>query len=526
MTADSIPATPVDEPKGPCPLEALQMPLGIPPDENVLNSGFPTRKPACALRVHGYIKDKLLGSGSYGKVFCVHNKSGQKFACKEIDMNRASAADARHLFKEGSLLGELKHPYIVKHVAHFTENGFLFLVLEYCSGGDLASRIGYSKRQKLLIPEQQVLVWLFHALSALDYLHGQHVLHRDLKPQNLFITRSGKLKIGDLGIAKLLENTVAVARTQIGTPFYLSPELCKGRPYAWPSDIWAMGCIVFETCAQKPPFDGPNMISLVNQICTSVVPDLPSEYSNQMHQLCKQMLEKNPEDRPSAGGVLFQPELQKVQEQQLLVKAGEGNGDPLEEENHEDSMANEKEESSEQHKCCFGSTQGDSVSLLSNIENEKENIGKHSCTVPSLYCDLARTIVTCTQTNQTMNAQGEELMRRLYLKCVQVNPGHILQELAVPLREELLGTPEGAQLTQGEPKSVNVAIGASSIATMDKQVFCVGRAEFCDVVTPRTDRYISRIQLVIFNLPGGLIAVDGWSLTGTSVSTWGLAAER
>eukprot|EP00913_Durusdinium_trenchii_P034078 g31897.t1 len=130
------------------------------------------------------------------------------------------------------------------------------------------SKEGGQMRQN--IPESQILCWFTQAMLALKYIHERHVLHRDLKPGNFFIN-NGALKMGDFGIAK--------ARTQIGTPYYLSPEVCDEEPYAWPSDIWAMGCILFELCALKVPFEGPNIHRLVQRILMGSVPLVPGSYS-------------------------------------------------------------------------------------------------------------------------------------------------------------------------------------------------------------------------------------------------------
>lgn len=118
--------------------------------------------------------------------------------------------------------------------------------------------------------------------------------------------------MGDFGIAKVLECTIAVARTQIGTPYYLSPELCKEQAYTTPSDIWAMGCILYEMCALKVPFDAASIPKLVQAITGGRIPEVPSGYSNFTRNLVKEMLNRDPNKRPGCDEILQRPEIQAV----------------------------------------------------------------------------------------------------------------------------------------------------------------------------------------------------------------------
>ena len=94
---------------------------------------------------------------------------------------------------------------------------------------------------------------------GLKHIHDRKILHRDIKGQNVFLTRSGIVKLGDLGIARVLTHTKEFAKTMVGTPYYLSPEIVANRPYSFKSDIWSMGVMLYELCALKPPFDGTSL---------------------------------------------------------------------------------------------------------------------------------------------------------------------------------------------------------------------------------------------------------------------------
>merc|ERR1719181_639404 len=229
-----------------------------------------------------------------------------------IDISRATKAEREDALKESRVLSQLRHPYIVRYRENFLEDGWLCIVMDYCEGGDLSEKIKKMRKEKQRFSEEQVLRWFTQAILALKYIHDMKILHRDLKSGNFFLSKSGNLKMGDFGIAKVLECTAACAQTQIGTPYYLSPEICSGKPYSWGSDIWSMGCILHEMCARKVPFDAQDLKSLIRKITSGSPPDVPSEYSVGLRNLCRELLSKNPDDRPQAQDVLKRPVVQEV----------------------------------------------------------------------------------------------------------------------------------------------------------------------------------------------------------------------
>merc|ERR1712061_278012 len=171
--------------------------------------------------------------------------------------------------------------------------------------------------------QEQVLRWFTQCVLALKYIHDMHILHRDLKSGNFFLSKSGNIKMGDFGIAKVLECTAACAQTQIGTPYYLSPEICQGKPYAWSSDIWSMGCILYEMCARKVPFDAPDLKQLIQKITKGPAPEVPSEYSVALRNLCKELLDPDPAKRPPAAEILKKPVVQDMVRKMLEEVKGD-----------------------------------------------------------------------------------------------------------------------------------------------------------------------------------------------------------
>jgi len=288
------------------------------------------------LKQHGYAELKKIGEGSFGQaVLVVRVADKSKAVCKKMELMNTTEEEKADVIRESRLLSTLRHPYIVRYRDSFSNEKTLCLLMEYCDAGDLAVRIIDQKRHRELIREDQVLRWLTQAVLGLKYVHERKVIHRDIKPNNLFLVkgqcarRSGNtlnLKIGDFGIAKSLESTHAFAQTCIGTPYYLAPEICEDKPYSWGSDIWAMGCVLFEVCALQVPFHAQSLHSLMERITGGRVPNIPDAYSKDLRQVCLEMMTRNQQRRPSAALLLQTPVLQKcmfklLQEEQSLSTA-------------------------------------------------------------------------------------------------------------------------------------------------------------------------------------------------------------
>jgi len=120
--------------------------------------------------------------------------------------------------------------------------------MEFCECGDLASAIKDWKKEGGTFSEEEILNWFIQICIALEYIHGRKILHWDIKSQNIFLTSNGTVKLGDFGISKLLETTNEAAMTVVGTPYYMSPEVCENKPYTFKSDVWALGCVLYELC--------------------------------------------------------------------------------------------------------------------------------------------------------------------------------------------------------------------------------------------------------------------------------------
>ncbi len=194
----------------------------------------------------------------------------------------------------------LQHPNVIGVLDSFFDAGDHFcIVMEYAEHGDLQAAL--KKQAGRPMAEATIIKWISQLCDALVHVHARKILHRDIKSANIFLDKSDNIKLGDLGIGKALNGTNELARTVIGTPYFMSPELLLNQPYSYKSDMWAVGCLVFELCAQKPPYEARDMSSLVMKITQAPTPPLPSVYSPALNELYQALMSKAPAKRPTAA---------------------------------------------------------------------------------------------------------------------------------------------------------------------------------------------------------------------------------
>ena len=250
-----------------------------------------------------YKLKQVVGEGSFGKAFlCCDTQTHMDVIVKEINISEQPPNVRESSLNEAKILSKLKHPSIVGFVESFIENKKLYIVMEYAEGGDLWKYI--QNRNGKLIPEKQIIIWIKQLCSALNYIHSKNILHRDLKSRNIFLDVKNNAKLGDFGIAKVLEHTGDFAKTMVGSPFYLSPEICNGVPYDEKTDIWSLGCVFYEMCTLTPAFNGNNMGNVVMKILMQKQQPIPRTYSKELSKLIDSMLQKEPSDRPNLSEIL------------------------------------------------------------------------------------------------------------------------------------------------------------------------------------------------------------------------------
>uniref|UniRef100_A0A8C0UHQ1 Serine/threonine-protein kinase Nek11 n=1 Tax=Cyanistes caeruleus TaxID=156563 RepID=A0A8C0UHQ1_CYACU len=257
-----------------------------------------------------YTIQRKLGNGSFGSVYLVNDrkaKQGKELkVLKEISVGNLKPNETVEANLEAQLLSKLDHPAIVKFYASFVERDSFCIITEYCEGGDLDFKIQEYKDSGKMFTQSQVIDWFIQLLFGVNYMHERRILHRDLKTKNIFL-KDNLLKIGDFGVSCFLMGSCDLATTFTGTPHYMSPEVLKHQGYNTKSDIWSLGCILYEMCCMNHAFEGQNFLSVVLKIVEGETPSLPDRYPSKLNAVLCSMLNKNPSLRPAAAEILKSP---------------------------------------------------------------------------------------------------------------------------------------------------------------------------------------------------------------------------
>ena len=253
-----------------------------------------------------------LGEGAYSTVFKVmRTVDGKTYALKKVKLLNLSDKEKENALNEVRILASVKSDYVVSYKEAFFDekDRTLCIVMEFADNGDLYQKIVEHKKKAMFFEESEIWRIFIQLVRGLKALHDLKILHRDLKSANVFLYTNGDAKIGDLNVSKVTR--AGVGHTQTGTPYYASPEVWKDHPYDNKSDIWSLGCVLYEMITLKPPFRAQDMEGLYKRVIKGQYSRIPDRFSNDLFQIIQFLLQVNPKLRPSCDQILNHPIVQK-----------------------------------------------------------------------------------------------------------------------------------------------------------------------------------------------------------------------
>lgn len=272
-----------------------------------------------------YLIYERLGSGAFGDVYRARAPNGDEIAIKTIELDFEDNFEA--ILAEVQFLRDMRSPYITNVHNACIHDTSLWIMMEYCAAGSVHSFLSHGGPMS----EECALYVLKETLRGLDYIHGQNKIHRDLKAANVLVTKTGEIKIGDFGVAAQLSQTLPHRASLMGTPYWMAPEVIKGKPYSTSVDIWSLGILAWELVMGSPPHYRMPQQSAFKRIVDGDPPRLPqwrrdketgdgpmfSRFYCKFVQMC---LQKNPVSRPHANQFLADRAFQRVAKPEAFMR--------------------------------------------------------------------------------------------------------------------------------------------------------------------------------------------------------------
>ena len=251
---------------------------------------------------------KQIGTGAFSTVSLVKSKKDNLiYALKRVELTKMMPNEKDNSLNEIRLLASVNHINVISYKESFYEEvtNTLNLVLEYADAGDLQTKITSHKNAQKYFSEKTIWSIFIQMVQGIKALHDKNIIHRDLKSANIFLMKNGICKLGDLNVSK--EAKTGLLKTQTGTPYFASPEVWSGKPYGVKSDIWSLGCILYQMTTLKMPFQGNNFKEVYNNVIKCKYSPLPKIYSKELEYIIKKLLQIDPDKRPSAKEILEEP---------------------------------------------------------------------------------------------------------------------------------------------------------------------------------------------------------------------------
>lgn len=235
-----------------------------------------------------------------------------------MNYGRMNDREKKQIVAEVNILRGLQHQHIVQYCDRYIDKKHqtIYVIMEHCAGGDLQKLIRKCKERRENFSEDFIWKIFSQIVSGLHYCHRrtdlkpqlnanenhncsneadpqQKILHRDLKPGNIFLDAQNNAKVGDFGLARIMNEDSVFAQTHVGTPYYMSPEQINEQKYNEKSDIWSLGCIIYEIAALRPPFRANSHITLAKTINTGKYERIPQMYSEELWKVIQRMITLN-----------------------------------------------------------------------------------------------------------------------------------------------------------------------------------------------------------------------------------------
>ena len=253
-----------------------------------------------------------IGEGSYSTVLKVKRiEDGNIYALKRVKFYKLSEKEKENALNEIRILASVKDKNVVSYKEAFFDekDSSLGIVMEYADKGDLFQVITERKKTKNYFDEQEIWKTFVQLLKGLKSLHDLNILHRDIKSANVFLFEGGICKLGDLNVSKVARK--GLGYTQTGTPYYASPEVWEEQPYDSKSDVWSLGCVIYEMATLRPPFQAQSMEELYKKVMRGIYPKISSRYSEDLSDVLKLMIQVEVGARPSCEELLKMPMIYK-----------------------------------------------------------------------------------------------------------------------------------------------------------------------------------------------------------------------
>ena len=245
-----------------------------------------------------------LGEGTFGVATAVTDRNHRTYCLKEVTLGKhAEERDRVAALREVKMMKETRgHPNIIEyHHFWWSTRSKMCILMEYAPNGSLDRFIRAYATEEKRFPTTKVGHYTQELAAALDHCHSQvKIMHRDIKPENILVDAIGTLKLSDFGLSKSLDK--GLCQTTCGTPYYMAPEICSGDEYSFPADMWALGCVVYELMALRPPYTGTHQVLLMRKICSEDADysELYSFYPTHLVDTARWMLQRNPKRRATS----------------------------------------------------------------------------------------------------------------------------------------------------------------------------------------------------------------------------------